>query len=124
MALRPNNTKIPKLTVSQVLQAREMYFLKYYNLNDIVYEFEEQGIEISRGAVQKAVHGMGKFYSSIKDEISQQAKDERLNVKTIKDAQLWQQQEDARLRKEADRYYEEKRKKLKAENSPWLDYYE
>ena len=69
MALKPRK----RLTVSQVIQAREMYFRDYDSLSDIADEFD-----MPKATIQKVVHGIGKFYSSIEDGIPQAEKDNRI----------------------------------------------
>lgn len=69
MALRPRK----RLTVPQVIKARRMYFRDLDSLTYIADVFN-----VSRGLAQKAVHGMGKFYGSIEDDITQEEKDNRI----------------------------------------------
>ena len=69
MALKP----IKRLTVSQVIRAREMYFRDLDSLSYIAHEFD-----MPKATIQKVVHGIGKFYASIDDGIPQEVKDNRL----------------------------------------------
>ena len=115
MALKPTKKHIPKLTVSQVLHARDLYFNDNWSLSDLADEFE-----VSKGAIQKAVTGIGRFYSSIEDDIPQEVKENRMSIKeirgTLDDGKIWQEQERLRIRAEEDKRMREEMKKSKAVN--------
>ena len=114
MALRPSNKHLPKLTVSQVLHARNLYFNDNWSLTDIADE-----LEVSRGAIQKAVHGIGKFYGSIEDDIPQDVKDNRKSAKEYRgevwEARRWAEEDYRRRMAEEDRRMREEMIKSKAE---------
>ena len=73
MALRPNKQHIPKLTKEQVLEARKLFYRELFSYKTIA---EKYGVHES--TAQKAIQGMGAYYSSIEDDIPQAVKDSRV----------------------------------------------
>ena len=114
MALRPSRKHIPKLTVSQVLEIRDLYFDKNYSLRELAYNYD-----VSKGLIQKAVHGIGKYYGSIEDDIPQDVKDNRKSAKEYRgevwEARRWAEEDHRRRMAEEDRRMREEMIKSKAE---------
>ena len=78
MALRPSNKHLPRLTVPQVLEVRNLYFMDNWSLSELAVKYDT-----SRGLIQKAVNGIGKYYGSIEDDIPQGLKDDHLTSKEL-----------------------------------------
>ena len=73
MALKPRKQHVPKLTKEQVLEARKLFFRELYSYKTIA---EKYGVH--EATAQKAIQGIGAFYSSIEDDIPQGVKDSRV----------------------------------------------
>ena len=98
MALRPARRHIPKLSVPQVLEIRDLYFRENYSLSELAYKYD-----VSKGLIQKAVHGIGKFYSSIEDDIPEGLKKDHLPSKEYlaKHRKYWQKRQEGYTHEEA-----------------------
>ena len=105
MALRPTKKHVPKLTSSQVVEIRKLYFYDNWSLSQLAIKYDA-----SKGLMQKAVSGIGSFYGSIEDDIPQEVKKNRVSIKEIRgtfdDGKHWQKHESkasaARHRREAE----------------------
>ena len=73
MALKPRKQHIPKLTREQVLQARNLFYRDLHSYKTIAEKFN-----VHEATAQKAIQGIGAFYSSIEDDIPQAVKDSRV----------------------------------------------
>ena len=115
MALRPTKKHVPKLTSSQVVEIRKLYFYDNWSLSQLAIKYDA-----SKGLMQKAVSGIGSFYGSIEDDIPQEVKKNRVSIKeirgTLDDGKIWQEQERLRMRAEEDKRMREEMKKSKAVN--------
>ena len=73
MALKPTKKHIPKLPEEDVLEIRRLYFIELKSYNQLA---EQYGV--ARSTIQKAVQGMGAYYSSIEDDIPEYTKNSRI----------------------------------------------
>lgn len=69
MALKPKRNHKPALTEEQVLQIRKAYYQENDSYRTLA---EEYGV--TKRVVEKAVKGIGRFYSGIQDDIPESTK--------------------------------------------------
>ena len=73
MGLKPNRQHVPKLTKEQVIEARNLYYKELESYKSLAKKYN-----VSLSTIQKAIQGVGAFYSSIEDSVPEEEKDCRM----------------------------------------------
>ena len=69
---------MPKLSKERVLEARRLFFRELYSYKTIAEIYN-----VHESTIQKAVQGIGAYYSSIEDDIPQAVKDSRVPARFL-----------------------------------------